>query len=117
MIFSNGKRLESHIGKYATTNKRKKIWVLIDGKRQVNDIAQVIGITPRGVNMFLKILEDASLIERPSNKSPIRIADYVPAKWVELLQTVTKPSEQNEQLVDTPTENTNQKQTEVDTHG
>src|SRR5690348_5369421 len=81
LILSNGGNLESQIEKYATTPERKKIWVLLDGKRQANDIAQVIGITKRGVDMFLKILEDASLIERPFNKPPIRIADYVPAGW------------------------------------
>ena len=117
LILSNGGNLELQIEKYATTPERKKIWVLIDGKRQANDIAQAIGITKRGVDMFLKVLEDASLIERPFNKPPIRIADYVPAGWVELVQTETKPSEKVQQAAEPATQVENQTQQESESHG
>lgn len=117
MILSNGKLLETEIAKYASTNDRKKIWVLIDGKRQANDIAQVIGISKRGVDMFLKVLEDASLLERAFNKPPTRIVDYVPAEWVELAQIEPKSSEKVQQQAETSTEDANQTQTEVGTHG
>jgi len=110
-ILSNGDRIESQIGKYATTTERKKIWVLIDGKRQANEIAQVIGITKRGVDIFLKVLEDAGLIERSFNKPPTRIVDYIPAEWIELIPIETKPSEKVQQQTETHTENTNQTQT------
>lgn len=117
LILSNGGNLESQIEKYATTPERKKIWVLIDGNRQANDIAQAIGITKRGVDMFLKVLEDASLIERPYNRPPIRIADYVPAGWVELVQTEIKPSEKIQQPAEPATQVENQTQQESESHG
>lgn len=117
LVLSNGSNLESQIEKYATTPERKKIWVMIDGKRQANDIAQAIGITKRGVDMFLKVLEDASLIERPFNKPPIRIADYVPAGWVELVQIETKSSEKVQQPVESSTPIENQTKQESELHG
>jgi len=117
LILGNGDRIESHIGKYATTTERKKIWVLIDGKRQASDIAQIIGITKRGADMFLKVLEDANLIERPFNKPSIKIMDYVPAEWVELVQTETKPSEKEQEQIEPSVQETNQTSTEEETHG
>lgn len=117
LILSNSDRIESQIGKYATTTERKKIWVLIDGKREVDEIAQVIGITRRGVDKFLKVLEDSSMIERPFNKPPTRLVDYVPVEWVELIQTDTKPLNQSTQKTETSTVDANETPTEVGTHG
>ena len=117
LILSNSDRIESQIGKYATTTERKKIWVLIDGKREVNEIAQVIGITKRGVDKFLKVLEDSSMIERPFNKPPTRLVDYVPVEWVELIQTDTKPLNQSTQKTETSTVDANETPTEVGIHG
>lgn len=94
LIISNGKNLEEELSKYATSEDRKKIWVLINGKNQSNEIALTIGITKRAVDIFLKILEDASLIERPYNKPPIRILDYVPAEWASMVQTEIISSEE-----------------------
>lgn len=90
MTLSNGPNLEAKIEKYATSNNRKKIWVLIDGKKQSDEIAKNIGLTKSAVDIFLKILEDAILVERQFNKPPTRVLDYVPAKWVEILQTESK---------------------------
>lgn len=87
---SNGPIIEKELLGYATTDDRKKIWVLIDGKRQSDEIAKTLGVTKRAVDIFLKILEDAAFVERQFNKPPLRILDYVPAKWVELLQIITK---------------------------
>lgn len=109
MTLSNGDKLENEIEKYATSNDRKKIWVLLDGKRQSDDIAKITGKTRRAVDIFLKTLEDANLVERPYNKPPTRIMDYIPAKWIEMtMQTETK-SEQTETPVESLTQETGQK--------
>lgn len=75
---------EKELSKYATTNERKKAWILIDGKKTTEEIGQMAGMKVRTIQDFLKILTDASLIEtsRPAKK----IIDYVPASWLDLLQ-------------------------------
>src|SRR5271157_3527389 len=79
----NGEALENELSKYATTNERKKAWILIDGKRTTEEIGQAAGMKLRTIQEFLKILNDASLIE---SRPPKRIIDYVPASWLDLLQ-------------------------------
>ena len=86
LILANAKAIETELSKYATTDERKKIWVLIDGQTMSKDIAQSIGVTTRAVDMFLKTLEIAELIENPWGKAPRRLLDYVPASWVELIK-------------------------------
>lgn len=85
MTLTNGSSIEKELEKYATSEDRKKIWVLIDGTKQSDDIAKIIGKTKRAVDTFLQILEKVSLVERPHNKSPTRNMEYVPASWVTLL--------------------------------
>ena len=84
LILANAKAIESELSKYATTDERKKIWVLIDGQKKPKELAQSLGITERAVYNFLKVLETAELIENPWGKAPRRLLDYVPASWVEL---------------------------------
>lgn len=86
LILANAKAIESELSKYATTDERKKIWVLIDGQTMSKDIAQSIGITKRGVDKFLKTLEIAELIENPRGEAPKRLLDYVPPSWLELVK-------------------------------
>ncbi|MGI0086802.1 MAG: helix-turn-helix domain-containing protein [Nitrosotalea sp.] len=97
LIMSNGANLERELGKYATNEDRKKIWVLIDGNRQADDIVKATGLTKTPVYNFLKILEDSDLIERQRGKPPKRLLDYVPAEWTNLVQTDIKQLEKVEQ--------------------
>ena len=90
LTLTNSEKLQEEIGRFATTDERKKIWVLLDGTRQPKDIAQQLKLTPRGVNKFLRVLESADLIER--GEAPRRLTDFVPANWVEML-TDEEPSE------------------------
>lgn len=100
MTLSNGPVIEKELEKYATSDDRKKIWVLIDGNRQADEIAKIIGKTKRAVDIFLKTLEDASLVERPYNKPPTRSLDYVPASWNELLENTRTSEESKEETGD-----------------
>ncbi|MCD6240819.1 hypothetical protein J7K27_04770 [Candidatus Bathyarchaeota archaeon] len=70
LILANAKAIENELSKYATTDERKKVWVLIDGKRMSKDIAQLAGIKRRAVDVFLQTLETAGLIENPRGKPP-----------------------------------------------
>jgi len=82
--------IEREIAKHATTNSRKKIWVLVDGTNMPKDIVRIIGKIEQGaVETFLSQLEKAKLIENPSRfarKPPSKLVDYVPPKWIELLE-------------------------------
>ena len=97
LILANAKAIEDELLKYATTDERRKIWVLIDGKRMSKEIAKSIGITTRAVDMFLKDLESAEVIDNPWGKPPTRILDYVPASWLELIK-VEVPKEEDQKL-------------------
>lgn len=90
----NAKAIEDELEEYATTDNRKKIWVLTDGIRMPNDIAQIIGISTRSVERFLKVLETAELIENLRGKPPKRLLDYVPASWLELMKVELSKEEE-----------------------
>lgn len=95
LILANAKAIENELSKYATTDERKKIWVLMDGQKMSKDIAKSIGISTRAVDIFLKILETAELIENPRGEAPRRLLDYVPPSWLELVK-VEVPKEKKE---------------------
>ena len=92
LLLAHGERLETELGKIATTNDRKKIWVLINGKLGPEDISKQTGLSVGSVRNFLTILEKGELIENPYGKPPKKLIDYVPPKWVELL-TLAKEKE------------------------
>lgn len=104
ITLSNGNALKAEIEKYATTDDRKRIGVLINGTRQSDEVAKIISTTRRTVDTFLKILEDASLVERQFNKPPTRIIDFVPVEWIELAQeSVKQPETEQQSKSDAPT--------------
>ena len=92
LILVNAKALEMELSKYATTNERKKAWILIDGTRLPEEIGVKAGMKLRTIQEFLKILVDATLIENFRGKPPKKLLDYVPASWLELI----KPEEKNQ---------------------
>jgi len=100
LTLSSGSVLEKELSKYATTDERKIIWVLIDGKNNAEDIAKMINKTKRAVDAFLSTLEKAELIdERKYGVPPIRRLDYIPSEWVPLVpkQPEESPSPNNKQ--------------------
>lgn len=97
----NAKTIENELAKYATTDERKRIWVLIDGKRMSKDIATSSGVTRRAVELFLKSLETAELVESPWGKPPKRKLDFVPAPWLDLIKPEeVKPEEISQKEAD-----------------
>jgi len=81
--------LEKSLEKYASTDVRKMIWVLIDGINMPKDIMNRIGkdrIKERAIRVFLETLEEAKLIENPKRKPPERLVDFVPASWIALFE-------------------------------
>jgi hypothetical protein len=91
LTLANSEKLEVELSKYATTDDRKRIWVLINGKSTTKDIVSTLGLTRRAVEMFLKSLEIAEFIDSPWGKPPKKRLNFVPASWIELI----KPQETN----------------------
>lgn len=87
LILANADAIEKELSKIATTNERKKIWVLIDGKRMPKDIAKEVGVTQMAVSHFLSAGVAVELIEYIKGEPPRRILDYVPPAWINLVKS------------------------------
>lgn len=96
LILANAGAIERELSKIATTNERKKMWVLIDGKRMPKDVADQAGVTSMAVSNFVNAGVAAELIAYVKGKPPQRILDYVPPEWISL---VPLPSETEKERV------------------
>ena len=85
LILANASVIEKELSEIAKTDSRKKMWVLIDGKRMPQDVADVIGVTRRAVTYFLDDAAVAEFIEYNPYAPPRKILDYVPPSWIELV--------------------------------
>src|SRR5665647_36198 len=90
----NASALENELSKYATTNERKRVWVLINGERMPDDLIETSGMKRRTIYDFLKVLSNADLIENLYGKAPKKKLEFTPAKWVNLLESNEKEKEQ-----------------------
>jgi len=63
MTLAFSDKITKELEKISSTNERKKIWVLLDGDRSSQDIADLIGISKRSVDRFLKMAEDIGLFK------------------------------------------------------
>lgn len=86
LILSNAEIIEKELSKIATTNERKKMWVLIDGKHMPKDLATQTGVTQMAVSNFLNALVTAEFIEYERGEPPRRILNYVPPDWINLVK-------------------------------
>jgi hypothetical protein len=86
LILVNAGAVERELSKIATTNERKKLWVLMDGKRMPADIAKEAGVTAMTVSYFLNAGIVAELVEYKRGEPPRRILGYVPPNWIELVK-------------------------------
>lgn len=104
LILTNAASVEKELSKIATTNDRKKMWVLMDGKRMPADIAKESGVTAAAVSYFLNAGIAAELIEYNRGEPPRRILDYVPPAWIELVKLPVSVGAEGPQQVklDTP---------------
>ena len=87
LLLAHADSIEKELEKVATSEERKKIWVLMDGNRMSKDIARDIGIVERSVNKFLKIAAVAGLARNPRGKPPYRVIDYVPPSWIDFIES------------------------------
>lgn len=86
LILANVAIIEKELSEIANTDARKKMWVLMDGKRMPKDLAEDTGVTNMAVSKFLRAATRAGFIEYVQREAPSRIWDYVPPSWIELLE-------------------------------
>ena len=82
LLLVNAKIVEAEIEKIANTPIRKKMWVLIDGKRMPKDLAKEVNVTAMAVSKFLDATSIAGLIEYTQREPPQKILDYIPPAWL-----------------------------------
>lgn len=106
LILANAASVEKELSKICTTNERKRMWVLMDGKRMPKDLAKETGVTVMAVSNFLTTGVAAELIEYNRGEPPRRILDYVPPSWIELvkLPVVGESEEPSQVKLDTVVE-------------
>jgi hypothetical protein len=85
LMVANALIIEKELSKLATSDARKKIWVLIDGKRMPKDLAKEVGITQMAISYFLNAAASAEFIEYTQREPPRKILDYVPPSWIDLV--------------------------------
>jgi hypothetical protein len=86
LLLANSAQIERELGKIASTEDKKRMWVLIDGNRMLNDSGRDGNVSERAVNYFLGAGVAADVIEYSRGKPPRRSLDYVPAQWIELVR-------------------------------
>jgi hypothetical protein len=104
LTMANAEALETQLGKYATTDERKKVWILIDGQRMPEEIIKTSGMGQSTLYKFLSLLTNADLIEVPYGKAPKKKLEFVPSSWLTLLESEkveTKPKQKGDQSVKT----------------
>jgi len=99
LVLTNAGAVEKELSKLASTNDRKKMWVLMDGKRMPGDIAKETGVTAMAVSIFLNAGVAAELVDYHRGEPPRRILDYVPPAWIELVKLpVSEEAEGTQQV-------------------
>jgi hypothetical protein len=112
LLLANAASVEKELSKIATTNERKKMWVLMDGKKMPKDLAKETGVTIMTVSNFLAAGVATEFVEYNRGEPPRRILDYVPPNWIELvkLPAVEEAEAVHQPRLDTVTESTKEGQ-------
>ncbi len=84
LLLANARLIEAELSKVIRTNERRKMWVLIDGDRMPQQIAQESQVSAAAVSNFLASSSAAGLVDYVKGRPPRRLLDYVPAEWVDL---------------------------------
>lgn len=74
-------KIKERVEHIATTDERKKVWALCNGMHSTSEIAEKVKISLRAVQIFLKDLQDAGLVNTEKRGYPKRAFNYVPPGW------------------------------------
>jgi hypothetical protein len=109
LLLANAKVIEGELVKVATTDDRKKMWVLIDGNRMPKEIADLVKVTQMAVSYFLSAAVTAGLVQYDRGKPPRRTLDYVPPAWIDLTKvpaSIEVPQAPGQVTIDTQRQET-----------
>lgn len=76
--------IERELSKVASTDVRKRAWVLIDGTRNASEIARLLSQSPRTIQAFIATASSAGFVDAQAGKPVTRLIDYVPPAWLDL---------------------------------
>lgn len=84
------------IKELVATKERQAIWVLCSGKLTRDQISSESGVSLRTVTSFIDTLKTHGLVEEETGKGghPLRVIDYIPSEWKELVKKKKKLSEE-----------------------
>lgn len=85
LTLANASVIEGELSKIANSDARKRMWILIDGKRMPKDLAKEVGVTPMAVSNFLTALAAAEFVEYTQREPPSRKLNYIPPSWIGLV--------------------------------
>ena len=88
LLLSNSQAVKKEIEKICTSDGRKKMWVLCDGRHMPKDMVAEAGLSVGPISTFLNAGVAAGLIQFEKGEPPSRLLDYVPPEWIELIQGV-----------------------------
>jgi len=80
--------LKEELNRHATTPERRKIWFLLDGSRSTTQIAEIVGLSQRAVQIFIRELQEADLVMKVGKGRYKRKIDYIPADWESDLEQI-----------------------------
>jgi len=75
-------KLQKELEQILTTKERKMIWALSDGFTDTKTISNKAGVSQRAVQITVKELQIADLIDIERRGYPKRKFDYVPSEWI-----------------------------------
>jgi hypothetical protein len=86
------------IEKLASSDERKKIWVLCSGKLTREQISSKSGVSLRTTTAFIDSAMTYGLLEEEKGKGghPRRLIDYIPSDWKKLAKKKKQPEEKRE---------------------
>jgi hypothetical protein len=87
LMLAHSEAIEAEIEKIAQSDGRKKMWVLVDGKRMPKDLAKDANVTTMAVSYFLESASAAGFVQYTQREPPKKILDYVPPSWIALIVT------------------------------
>ncbi len=114
LLLANSAQLDKELGKVADNEARKKMWVLIDGKRMPKDIATEVGVSLATVSRFLDCTSAADLVAYAAKRPPIKTLDYVPPSWLNLVFVEKKEEEIQNNGSMPPTDNKKEEKKETE---
>ncbi len=83
-------KLEHAIHSFASTDLRKKLWVLSTGEYSYANMAEFLKTTPRNVQYFISEGTEKGLLELPKRGFPKRAIDFIPNWGIKLDDLVGK---------------------------